>query len=187
MVLFFFLGQQNTYCKNMLDIGEAELGTLLLLMPIGQISTMILVGKLTSRYGSSRIIKNCFMLYPFILLLIGFVDSYWQLMIILFFFGVSGNLCNIAMNTQAIEVEKLTGRILMASYHGAWCFAGLVGALMGLLMVNIGLSTFYHFTLVFVIVGGLWWYCKDIYQIFRRQLANLNNLFISKLIRRLSD
>ncbi len=94
----------------MLDIGEAELGTLLLLMPIGQISTMILVGKLTSRYGSSRIIKNCFMLYPFILLLIGFADSYWQLMIILFFFGVSGNLCNIAMNTQAIEVEKLTGK-----------------------------------------------------------------------------
>ncbi|AVF47843.1 MFS transporter [Elizabethkingia anophelis] len=152
--------------KNMLDIGEAELGTLLLLMPIGQISTMILVGKLTSRYGSSRIIKNCFMLYPFILLLIGFADSYWQLMIILFFFGVSGNLCNIAMNTQAIEVEKLTGKILMASYHGAWCFAGLVGALMGLLVVNIGLSTFNHFTLVFMIVGGLWWYCK-------RHLSNI--------------
>jgi hypothetical protein len=47
------------------------------------------------------------MLYPLILLLIGLADSYWQLAVILFFFGVSGNICNISMNTQAIEVEKL--------------------------------------------------------------------------------
>ncbi|OPC32600.1 MFS transporter [Elizabethkingia miricola] len=147
--------------KNTLHIGDAELGTLLLLMPLGQISTMILIGKLTSLYGSSRIIKNCFMLYPLILLLIGLADSYWQLAVILFFFGISGNICNISINTQAIEVEKITGKILMASYHGAWCFAGLIGALTGFLMVNLGVSTFNHFIAVFVIVLLLWGYSRN--------------------------
>lgn len=147
--------------KNQLSINEAELGTLLLLMPIGQLSTMVPAGKLISRFGSSRIIKTCFLLYPFCLLLIAVSPSYWVLGIVLFFFGVSGNLCNIAMNTQAIEIEKMTGRTLLSSSHGAWCFAGLVGALVGLLAININVGTLYHFVFTFVLVAGLWFYSKD--------------------------
>ncbi len=101
--------------KNALSISEAELGTLLLLMPIGQLFTMVPAGKLISRFGSSRIIKNCFLLYPVFLLLIGLSPSYWALAVVLFFFGVSGNLCNIAMNTQAIEIESITKRTLLSS------------------------------------------------------------------------
>lgn len=146
--------------KTALSISEAELGTLLLLMPIGQISTMVLAGKLISIYGSSWIIKRCFLLYPFFLLLIGISPSYWALAAVLFFFGVSGNLCNIAMNTQAIEIEGITKRTLLSSCHGAWCFAGLVGALLGLLMINMGVGTFYHFMISFILVLSLWLYSK---------------------------
>lgn len=146
--------------KNALSINEAELGTLLLLMPIGQLSTMVLAGKLISKYGSSRIIKNCFLLYPAFLLLIGLSSSYWMLAVVLFFFGVTGNLCNIAMNTQAIEIESITKRTLLSSYHGAWCFAGLVGAVVGLFAITINVDTFYHFLFTFILVTGLWLYSK---------------------------
>ncbi|MEH7889829.1 MFS transporter [Elizabethkingia meningoseptica] len=147
--------------KDVLSINEAELGTLLLLMPIGQLSTMVLAGKLISIHGSSWIIKKCFLLYPVFLLLIGISPSYWTLAIVLFFFGVTGNLCNIAMNTQAIEIETITKRTLLSSCHGAWCLAGLVGALIGLLMININISTFYHFVIVFILVLLLWLYSKS--------------------------
>lgn len=147
--------------KDALSINEAELGTLLLLMPIGQLSTMVLAGKLISIHGSSWIIKKCFLLYPVFLLLIGISPSYWTLAIVLFFFGVTGNLCNIAMNTQAIEIETITKRTLLSSCHGAWCLAGLVGALIGLLMININISTFYHFVIVFILVLLLWLYSKS--------------------------
>lgn len=146
--------------KDALSINEAELGTLLLLMPIGQISTMVLAGKLISMYGSSWIIKRCFLLYPMFLLLIGLAPSYWVLAAVLFFFGVSGNLCNIAINTQAIEIEGITKRTLLSSCHGAWCFAGLVGAVVGLLMINLGVGTFYHFIVAFALVFLLWLYSK---------------------------
>jgi MFS family permease len=146
--------------KTALSINEAELGTLLLLMPIGQLSTMVLAGKLISVYGSSWIIKRVFLLYPFFLLLIGLSPSYWTLAVVLFFFGVSGNMCNIAINTQAIEIESITKRSLLSSYHGAWCFAGLTGAVVGLLMINLHVGTFYHFVTVFILVGILWFYSK---------------------------
>ncbi|WES98646.1 MFS transporter [Chryseobacterium arthrosphaerae] len=146
--------------KNALSISEAELGTLLLLMPIGQLFTMVPAGKLISRFGSSRIIKSCFLLYPVFLLLIGLSPSYWALAVVLFFFGVSGNLCNIAMNTQAIEIESITKRTLLSSYHGAWCLAGLVGAVLGLLAINIHVGTFYHFVFIVILVAGLWMYGK---------------------------
>ncbi|MGU3374992.1 MFS transporter [Chryseobacterium sp. M5A1_1a] len=146
--------------KNALSINEAQLGTLLLLMPIGQLSTMVLAGKLISKYGSSQIIKSCFLLYPAFLLLIGLAPSYWVLAAVLFFFGVTGNMCNIAINTQAIEIESITKRTLLSSYHGAWCFAGLIGAVIGLLMINLNVETFYHFVLTFILVLSIWFYSK---------------------------
>ncbi|AZA89191.1 Inner membrane protein ybjJ [Chryseobacterium nakagawai] len=147
--------------KDALSINEAQLGTLLLLMPIGQLSTMMLSGKLISRYGSSRIIKSCFLLYPGFLLLIGLSPSYWILAAVLFFFGVTGNLCNIAVNTQAIEIESITKRTLLSSYHGAWCFAGLIGALLGMLAINLHVETFLHFVLTFILVTLIWMYSRN--------------------------
>lgn len=147
--------------KDALSINEAQLGTLLLLMPIGQLSTMMLSGKLISRYGSSRIIKSCFLLYPGFLLLIGLSPSYWILGAVLFFFGVTGNLCNIAVNTQAIEIESITKRTLLSSYHGAWCFAGLIGAVVGMLTINLHIETFHHFVLTFILVTLIWLYSRN--------------------------
>ncbi len=147
--------------KEALSINEAQLGTLLLLMPIGQLSTMMLSGKLISRYGSSRIIKSCFLLYPGFLLLIGLSPSYWILGAVLFLFGVTGNLCNIAVNTQAIEIESVTKRTLLSSYHGAWCFAGLVGAVVGMFTINLHIETFHHFILTVIIVTLIWMYSRN--------------------------
>ncbi|REC63799.1 MFS transporter [Chryseobacterium pennae] len=147
--------------KDALSINEAELGTLLLLMPIGQLSTMMLSGKLISQYGSSKIIKSLFLLYPGFLLLIGLSPSYWVLATVLFFFGVTGNLCNIAINTQAIEIESITKRTLLSSYHGAWCFAGLIGAVVGLITINLHIETFHHFVLTFILVSLIWLYSRN--------------------------
>jgi predicted MFS family arabinose efflux permease len=66
----------------------------------------------------------------------------------LFFFGMAGNLINIAMNTQAVGVETLYGRSIMASFHGLWSLAGFSGALIGTFFVSKNLSPFIHFSFV---------------------------------------
>jgi predicted MFS family arabinose efflux permease len=66
----------------------------------------------------------------------------------LFFFGVFGNMCNIAVNTQGVLAEKIYKRPIMASFHGAWSIAGFTGALVGLLMMNLRIAPRPHFFIV---------------------------------------
>jgi predicted MFS family arabinose efflux permease len=72
----------------------------------------------------------------------------------LFFFGISGNLSNISINTQAITAEKMYRRPIMASFHGSWSLAGFAGALIGLLMGVLLVSPLFHFIIVAAISIG---------------------------------
>ena len=44
------------------------------------------------------------------------------------------------MNTQAITVERFSGRVLMPGFHGSWSTGALVGAVTGAVAVGLGLS-----------------------------------------------
>ena len=59
-----------------------------------------------------------------------------------------GNLCNISINTQAVGVEELYGRSIMATFHGIWSLAGFSGAAIGTLMVSKSLPPFIHFAII---------------------------------------
>lgn len=142
--------------KTQLALTDAELGTLLLLLPIGQISTMPLSAKLIRTYGSQRSVRYGFLLYPLVLVLLGFAMHYVTLALGLFFFGVLGNLCNIAINTQGVELETRLNKSLMSSFHGAWSISGFIGALFALGMLHYHLSTATHFILVYFLVILLW-------------------------------
>ena len=146
--------------KSALGISEGQLGTLLLMMPIGQLCTMALSGKLVAKYGSKNVLKIVVLIYPLILCFIGLAQNFYQLGAVLFLFGVIGNMCNISVNTQGVEVEKIYGKSIMSSFHGAWSIAGFTGALIGLLMMNIHISTFYHFVIIYAIIILNWFLNK---------------------------
>lgn len=142
--------------KSELGISEGQLGTLLLFMPIGQLCTMALSGKLVAKYGSKNVLQIVVLIYPLILCSIGLAQNFYQLGAVLFFFGVVGNMCNISVNTQGVEVEKIYGKSIMSSFHGAWSIAGFTGALIGLLMMNLHVSTFYHFVIIYGLIVLNW-------------------------------
>ncbi|WP_314060731.1 MFS transporter [Empedobacter brevis] len=142
--------------KSDLGISEGQLGTLLLLMPIGQLCTMALSGKLVAKFGSKNVLKIVVLIYPFILCCIGLAQNFYQLGVVLFLFGVIGNMCNISVNTQGVEVEKIYGKSIMSSFHGAWSIAGFTGALIGLLMMNLQVNTLYHFVIIYGLIVLNW-------------------------------
>jgi MFS family permease len=124
------------------------LGGVLLALPAGLMISLPVSGWLVSKYGSRPTLVCGAILYPSILLLLALSSSVWQLVLSLFFFGIAGNLINIAMNTQAVGVESLYGRSVMASFHGLWSIAGFTGALTGTFFVSKDLSPFIHFACV---------------------------------------
>jgi len=138
--------------KTALRLSDAMLGTILLAIPVGQLLMMPFSGRLVTRFGSRKIILFAVPMYSFIFCSIGLVSAGWQLAVILFLFGLAGNLCNISINTQAVTVERWYGRQIMASFHGSWSLAGFAGALTGLLMMNLRMPPLYHFLTVTVFV-----------------------------------
>ena len=141
--------------QHKLNLSEAGLGTVLFAMPVGSMLTLLLAGQLVARFGSRYSMLFATVVYAVLLCSIGLVDATWQLVAVLFFFGVTGNLMNISMNTQAVGVEGLYGRSVMASFHGLWSLAGFIGAAIGSLLISQNISPFIHFLLVAALIGLL--------------------------------
>src|SRR5262245_12816724 len=104
--------------KTYLQLDEAALGTVLLALPAGLMASLPISGWLVSRFGSRQTVIVGAVLYPLTLVFLGLASSIYHLIAILFFFGIWANMVNIAMNTQAVGVESLYGRSIMASFHG---------------------------------------------------------------------
>jgi hypothetical protein len=67
------------------------------------------------------------------------------LFVCLFSFGFFANLLNISINTQAVAVEGLYRKKIMASFHGIWSLAGFVGAALGTWMIGRNIAPFQHY------------------------------------------
>jgi MFS family permease len=106
--------------KTRLQLSDAELGTILLALPLGQLVTMPVSGRLVTKYGSRTIMSFAALLYAIELTNIGWASQMWQLGLALFIFGVVGNMANISVNTQGVLAEKAYGRPIMTSFHGMW-------------------------------------------------------------------
>jgi len=160
-VSLFYFGQGIAFAswasripdiKHSLNLSDGELGSILLALPLGQLVTMPVSGNLVTKYGSKAILTLTAPLYVLALSNLGLATAPWHLAAFLFLFGVIGNMCNIAVNTQGSEAEKLFGRPIMTSFHGAWSIAGFTGALIGLLMVNIHVAPYHHFWIIVAII-----------------------------------
>lgn len=138
--------------KNFLNMEDAAWGTILLMIPIGQICGMTLSGLLVSKVGSKPILTIANICYGLMLLVIGFAQTEYALMMSLIAFGFFGNFCNIATNTQGITIEQMYDKPIMASFHGGWSLAGLTGASIGLLMSGMMIQPIYHFSVVVILV-----------------------------------
>jgi MFS family permease len=114
-------------------------------------------GKIVTRYGSRKILMFSIPLYTLCLNNIGWVTQGWQLAIVLYMFGLAGNLNNISINTQGIAAEHLYQRPIMASFHGMWSLAGFFGALVGLLMIHFKVPYNIHFIIVILAVWTIVW------------------------------
>ncbi|HEV7379239.1 MAG TPA: MFS transporter [Dyadobacter sp.] len=134
--------------KNMLHLTEGGLGTVLLALPLGLMASLPISGWMVTNYGSKKMVLIGAVLYAITLVFIGFVTRTEQLVIVLFAFGLWGNLTNIAINTQAVAVEQVYGKSIMASFHGLWSLAGFVSAVIGYGFISFNIPPQIHFSVI---------------------------------------
>jgi MFS family permease len=134
--------------KSALNLSDGQLGSILFALPVGQLTMMYFSGKLVTKFGSHRILPVAISMYAFSLTNLGLAQNAWQLALALYLFGICSNITNISVNTQGIYTEGLFKRTIMSSFHGMWSLAGFTGALVGLGILALGLSTYTHFLIV---------------------------------------
>lgn len=138
--------------KTALHLSEGALGSILFAVPVGQLLAMPFSGKWVTRFGSRNVLMVSMFFYLLSLIALGMASTAWQLALALFVYGLFGNFCNIAVNTQGVYTEGLFKRTLMGSFHGSWSLAGFVGALVGFIMLAFKISTLEHFCIMVVLV-----------------------------------
>jgi MFS family permease len=131
--------------QDKLNLSETKLGLVLFIIPVGLMFSLPFSGWLISRYGSRQIVIASIVCYFATLVFIGSSSSIIQLVMALFAFGLFGNMVNISLNTQAVNVEALYSKTIMSSFHGLWSLAGFAGAAIGTLMIGQQVEPVYHF------------------------------------------
>jgi MFS family permease len=132
--------------KEFLKLGDAELGTVLFAGPIGSLSALPVAGILISKFGSRNIALFSMFFYFFSMPFLGNANSTIQLAIAFFVFGFGGDLLNISMNVQAVNVEKIQQRSIMSSFHAVFSIGFMIGAAFGGFIANENISVFNHLT-----------------------------------------
>lgn len=157
-IFLFFLSQGlcfSTWASRIPDVKELFTGDdafywgmILFLIPVGKFIAIPLAGYLVSKLGSRTMVQVSILGYALSLLAIGLSPTIWLLGVALFCFGVFWNMCDISLNTQGIQVERIFRRTIMASFHGCWSLAACFGALIGFIMIVSGIEPRLHFAMV---------------------------------------
>jgi MFS family permease len=123
-----------------LGLTDGTLGIALLGAPVGSVAAMMLASYLIPRLGSRRVVQFALVGYCATGPLVGLTGSLAALFGALFIWGAFQGTLDVAMNTQAIAVERAGRRPLMSGLHGSWSIGSFAGAGIGALAVGAGLA-----------------------------------------------
>ena len=116
------------YAKARIGLDEGGLGLLLLCLGGGSLLAMPLTGVLSLRFGCRAVILWAGALTCLLLPGLACAPSAPLLALNLFVFGAAIGTLDVAMNVQAVIVERDSGGALMSGFHGLFSVGGFVGA-----------------------------------------------------------
>jgi fucose permease len=143
--------------QQKLELSHAVLGAALLAAAAGAVVTMPIAGLLNGRLGSERISRGWVIPYVGSLPLLALAPNVIFLVLGLFFFGCCHGALDVAMNAQAVAVDRRYPRTVMSSFHAMFSVGGLLGAAIGALMAWLKLEPVWHFTMVSAVLGVVGW------------------------------
>ena len=136
--------------KAFFNFNEAELGSILLAMPISSMIGLPISGWLVSRFNSRVPLLVSFLFFSISLIFIGYAHTPFLLVIAICFFSFCMRILNIAINTQSITLQNKYKKKIIGVFHGIWSTGGLSGVGFSTLMVKLNIDMGLHLTYVAV-------------------------------------
>lgn len=136
--------------KDRFGLNEAELGSLLLALPISALVGLPISGWLVSRFDSRIPMVVSFVFFCLGLLFIGIAPTPFLLVAAICLFAFSMRILNIAMNTQAITLQHKFPKKINGAFHGIWSTGGIAGVGFSSLLIKLQVSIQAHLIMVSV-------------------------------------
>ncbi|MEV4131742.1 MFS transporter [Dactylosporangium sp. NPDC049742] len=152
--------------KRDLGLDDGALSVALLAFAAGAITGMQATGRLVDRFGSRRVMLPVAVAEGLVLILPAYAPGLVTLAAALFVFGAVHGTLNIAMNANAIDVQRAWGAPIMSSFHAVYSIGGFIGASTGGLFAHAGVGPRTTFTAVAGVTVALaawsaWWALPD--------------------------
>jgi len=146
--------------KANFDYNDAELGTVLLFMPISSLVGLPLSGWLVSRFDSRQPMTAGLVFLALALLIIGWAPSSFVLICGVCLFAFSMRIMNIAVNTQSITLQKKFDYRINGIFHGLWSTGGIAGVGISTAFVGFQVPMRIHLSMIafFAICAALYSY-----------------------------
>ncbi len=137
-----------------LGIGESVAGLLVLVLGLGSVSIMPIFGAIVTQRGSARAVRLAAILAAPTMLLISLAPGLWTVAVAIYLFGGFLGGMDVAMNANAVAVERARRRAIMSSCHGFWSIGAFTGAGLGGIALSV-LGEIGHALLVTVMFAAL--------------------------------
>jgi MFS family permease len=126
--------------KSQLGLSDAALGFALLGPAIGSMISMPLIGRATTRFGSGPVTAAVAFASYFFIAGPGLASNLAELFIALLLWGVVAGALDVAMNAQAVQIERSYRRPIMSSFHAFWSVGTVLGTVVGSIGAGLGIS-----------------------------------------------
>jgi MFS family permease len=138
--------------KGSLALSDGALGMALLGTALGSAAGIPLSGWLVTRAGSRRASTWTSAAFALVLLLPALAGNLVQLFLALFAFGAMAGADDVAMNSQAVSVERTEGEPSMSRFHAMFSLGGILGAGAGAVIARCGIAARPHLTVAAVLI-----------------------------------
>lgn len=119
-----------------LGVSEFTLGLLLLLFGAGAVCAMAWCGYLIGRFGSRTVVRAFGLAGSLTLLAVALAPNVPIAALTMFAFGGLIGGMDVAMNANAVVVERRLARAIMSSSHGFWSLGGFAGGGLGGVLIQ---------------------------------------------------
>lgn len=114
--------------QQLLHLENGSLTFVLVSLIIGAIITMPITGHLIEHYGSRRVVRVTTVVYVLMVALLAQASNLFFLILFAGMYGAAKGAIDVAINAQAVTVEKQYGQPIMSFFQGCWSAGGLFGA-----------------------------------------------------------
>ncbi|MEU3501827.1 MFS transporter [Streptomyces hundungensis] len=125
-------------------VSAGQLGLALAFPAIGSSLLMPLTGAISHRFGARGALRALLALWTLALVLPALAPNVYTLCAVLFAYGASAGMADVAMNALGVETENRLGRSIMSSLHGMWSVGALIGSAAGTLAAHLGADARLH-------------------------------------------